>query len=268
MLIFPIIDPSGFLDGDTIETRAISAIAMSLSSQVLEANLALNYFLEARSKMGGGSSSLEARHDEWQRVADERREIEQSLRADAGLNEFDRVDWDKLRVAVDIELLKRKVARGQEPEGYTFHRPFLFAKSFAFYLDRIHRMVGACQHYEMSCAAAKAALSQIDSQLPDLREFRNSVAHFEDRVRGRHKVRSERKDIELKPLDTPMIKTDGGALVLECMENDVFRSILADGTLGSIPIRAETMEVIQRAVQMFLDALPWKHSHARIVPKP
>jgi hypothetical protein len=268
LLIFPIVDPSGFLDGDTTETRAVSAIAMSLSSQVLEANLALNYFLEARSKMGSGSQSHEALHEEWQRTVDERREIELSLRADAGLNEFERVDWDKMRLAVDIELLKRKTARGQEPRGYTFHRPFLFAKSFVFYLDRIHRMLGVCQHYEMSCAAAKEALSQIENQLPDLREFRNSIAHFEDRVRGRHQARRERKDIELKPLDTPLIKAGGGALVLECMENDVFRSILADGTLGSIPIRAESMEVIQRAVQTFLDGLPWKHSHAQIVPNP
>lgn len=266
--IFPIVDPSGFLEGDTPETRAISIIAMSLSSHLVEANLALDHFLEAQSEAGNKSQPHEALSQKWEQEADERKEIEQALRKDAGLGEFDSVNWDKLHIAIDVELLKRKVARGEEPDGYAFHRPFLFARSFVFCLDRIHRMLGVCQHYDLSKTVAKAALSQIDSQIPDLREFRNSIAHFEDRIRGRHQFRGKRKDIALEPLNTPVIKADGGALVLECLENDVFRTILADGTLGSIPIRAESMKVVQYAIQMFLHALPWRHSHSRLVPKP
>lgn len=263
LLLFPIIDRSSFLEGDTADVRAVSTIAMSLSSQVVEATLALNHFLQSRSSDTGDSL-----RDDWQRDMDERRQIEQSIRAASGLGEFDRVDWEKMRIAIDIELLKKKASRGEEPKGYAFHRPFLFAKSFVFCLDRIHRMIGVCQHYEISCSIAKATLSHIDQRLPDLREFRNSLAHFEDRVRGRRQVRRERKDIELQPLDTPLIKSDNGALVLECLEGDIFRSILADGSLGAIPVRAESMEVIQGAVQMFLDGLPWTHPHSRVVPSP
>lgn len=269
MYLFPIVDRSSFLAGDSADVRAVSTIAMSLSGQVVEATLALNHFISFQAEEARRNAThTERSENEWSRSVDERRAIEKSIRESANIGEFDHVDWDRMRISVDMEILKRKVERGEEPMWYAFHRPFLFAKSFVFCLDRIHRMIGVCQHYDISRSAAEAALGHIDGKLSDLREFRNSLAHFEDRVRGYRQIRRERKNIELQPLDTPLIKADDGVLVLECMEGNVFRSILADGSLGAIPIRPDSMQTVQEAVQMFLDALPWENSHARLVPSP
>jgi hypothetical protein len=265
LYLFPIVEPTGPLSGPEDDARAVGAIASSLAPQVVEANLALNGF--HRSTL---SPHRLFNEEFWEKDSRERYAIEISILRERGWESAPPEAWNQLSTETALRHLLQKFERGEEPDDFAFRQRFVYAKAFVFSIDRIQRMIEVCRHYDLARATADTALSHINDRVPDLREFRNSIAHFEDRVRGKRKVQGKgrRADIDIQPVSTPFIKTENPALVLETIEGDVFRNILADGSLGSIPIRVETMATIRDAVQTFLDGLPWKRVHRVVTPSP
>lgn len=78
---------------------------------------------------------------------------------------------------------------------------------------------------------------------------------MEDRTRSLGKYG---KPIDLKPIDNQLIKADGGALVLNCLNGTRYGNTMADGHYGEVDVSPQSMELLSSIFQEVLDSFQWK----------
>ena len=86
---------------------------------------------------------------------------------------------------------------------------------------------------------------------------------MEDRSRGLGAGRNP-KPPELKPIDNQIIKAEGGALVLKCLNGTKYGNAMADGHYGEVDVSPESMSALCEIFQDVLDAFSWKGSKSHL----
>ena len=101
--------------------------------------------------------------------------------------------------------------------------------------------------------------ARVSAEVPHLKALRDSIAHEDERIRGRGRVKGWKSvEIAPDPLDIPGIV--GGStppIVVGTLTGDVFRYTAGDGTQAEISISDATLESLIRCVQAVVDGAPW-----------
>ena len=93
------------------------------------------------------------------------------------------------------------------------------------------------------------ATQEFGSQFRQLKEVRDSLEHKEDRARG--------KDKGGKPLRLPTTPGGGRILILGASDSSTFRTVIHDGSLGSVEISIDALAFVERSLQKILDSVLW-----------
>ena len=137
MVILEWTRPGVWIEGlDKDAAWRISGQIEQLEDAILEANVTLNMFDQARSS----DQTMESHEDEFDVRSRIYREVEAELFPDGVMpmgmrNDEFRVEYDKRRVRVDIEVRHQMWRRGFLPRSFLFKPPFIFAKAFIHALD-------------------------------------------------------------------------------------------------------------------------------------
>lgn len=134
--------------------------------------------------------------------------------------------------------------------------PFLYAHSYLFSLDNVHKIMGVLAKEDVPLAVIDA-IADFQAKFSTLVEIRNSAHHVEDRARG---IGKRGKTIKPKPIDTPGIKASGGVLIMSNLSNNRYGCTLHDGTFGEIEISSIVLTEFQGSIQKILDAFKWTGS--------
>ncbi|WP_419207036.1 hypothetical protein ACN08N_19845 [Photobacterium leiognathi subsp. mandapamensis] len=83
---------------------------------------------------------------------------------------------------------------------------------------------------------------------------------MEDRSRGLGAGRRGQppQPLELKPIDNGMVKSENGALMLNCLNGTKYGNTMADGHYGEVDVSPASMEALRSVFQRLLEAFPWK----------
>lgn len=107
---------------------------------------------------------------------------------------------------------------------------------------------------------------EIRTAFPDLRDVRNTSQHMEDRSRG---IGARRKGqppqlLELQPIDNELVKSENGALILNCLNGTKYGNTMADGHYGEVDVSPASMEALRSIFQRLLEAFAWKGPKAHL----
>jgi hypothetical protein len=188
--------------------------------------------------------------------------IEQAIKRERGIAEHDYSRGDEVRAEADARLLAQVYAAGRLPDSMTRRLPYTYARSFLYALDEFRRHLDALKRFKSIEAQVTSACVAFAAVVPDLAEVRHSVAHSDERaqLKGRGN-----KPLDLKSVDTPMVKGPGAALVMDSLEGNIYRATMADGHLGAVPVTPDTLNRSVAIFQSLLDSIPWLGS-PRIEP--
>jgi hypothetical protein len=102
-------------------------------------------------------------------------------------------------------------------------------------------------------AAIDEVMKAYAKAFPDLREVRNSVQHLEERVQGLRGT----KQIQPKPIDSPNVHSDGGAMVANQLDDNRFAATMGDGEYGQVEVSLAKLTIATHCLQAIIDALCW-----------
>jgi hypothetical protein len=256
--IFEIIKPGTWLDCDDREwSWEIEGLLRSMEGQFYEANLALNMFLHTISR-DRSNHSREQWEADSKRRSEIRREIESTLE-----NPHDHNKWDEINLNTEIQFKREQWQLGRMPREFEHNQAFMHARAFLYALDSFDKFLKVLK----SSPNIPQQITQIHEKLgtvfPDLRGVRNTSQHMEDRSRGLGAGRNP-KPLELKPIDNQMIKAEGGALVLNCLNGTKYGNTMADGHYGEVDVSPDSMAALREIFQEVLDAFAWKGSKSHL----
>jgi hypothetical protein len=148
------------------------------------------------------------KHDRenWERDRRRRQEIEEAIRARLGIDRYSMDRWDQVRNLVDVEFKREQWAAGRLPSSYEHRVIFLHARSFLYALDRLERCLAALAKEDSLPAAVAESLAALRAALPQLRDVRDSVSHFDERSRGLERGRL----LKLQPVMNQMVHAPSG----------------------------------------------------------
>lgn len=250
MYIFEITTPGTWLVSDNREWAwKIQNLLTSLTSQFIEANLALNLFTEAIL-----TQHQQTDLEEWQLDNQRKREIEEKLAKEYGLEHCHN---ENIRFEAEIIFKREKWTAGCKAREFTHNLPFLYAKSFLYSLDSFDKFLNVIAAEEYTPKILSSLSSRLTEHFPDLRGVRNTVQHIEDRSRFLGAGRKP-KNLDLKPISNSAIHApNGGVLVLNQLNGTKYGSTKADGDYGEVDVSPESMEKLQSILQETLEAFPW-----------
>ena len=223
----------------------------SLESTLTDAALALAMFDAERAK------PRQRRHDResWERDGRRRQEIQESVRARLGVDRYSMDRWDEVRNLAEVEFKREQWAAGRMPNSYEHRLIFLHARSFLYALDRLERCLGVLANEDGVPAAVVDSHAGLCAALPQLRDVRDSVSHFDERSRGLERGRP----LSLQPVMNQMVHAPGGGvLIVESLNNNRFGGTMADGQYGEVEVSADTLAAATNCVQQVLNAFAWK----------
>jgi hypothetical protein len=97
------------------------------------------------------------------------------------------------------------------------------------------------------------SLPHFDSAVPHLKDVRDSVAHFDERSRGR----THKGQIKLQPAAAHGLNAPGGILGLENLHGNQFHITAADGHYRAVTIDEATVKAAAKAVQDAANLYRW-----------
>lgn len=254
MVIAELIWPGTWLDYSSPEEAwELQSLLHLLDSNIAEANLALMLFIQQRViDANGPRPSI----DLWQRDLDERRAVEQRLEASLPAMTFEE-QWkakDRIRFEAELEVARSRWERGDLPRGLLHHAPFLYARSFVFALDGVAKTLKVIAEQPIPNDSS-GALTSLGQAIPDLVGVRNTAQHQEDRIR---RLDHRARPIDLQPIDNNLIRSEGGALVLNSLNDDRYGCTLSDGRFGEVEVSDSSLLAARDAVQQLVNSLAWK----------
>ena len=252
MYIFEITKPGTWLDTDDREwSWEIEGILRSLEGQFYEANLELNMFLHAISRDRSNHSC-----EQWKTDANRRAAIRREVEAKYG-NPYDHQNWDEIHFQTEVTFKREQWQQGRMPREFEHNQAFMHARSFLYALDLFDKFLKVLKSQPNVPVKISELYERFGTSFPDLRGVRNAAQHMEDRSRGLGAGRNP-KPLELKPIDNKMIKAEGGALVLNCLNGTKYGNTMADGHYGEVDVSPESMESLRSILQDILDSFQWK----------
>ncbi|EPB2247024.1 hypothetical protein ACRC59_000346 [Citrobacter youngae] len=189
---------------------------------------------------------------EWSEDREKKIQIQASIEHEFDLSVF--VNHDKLSRKVESIFNQEKLNEGTLPSFLQNSLPFIYAKSFLYSLDTIEKLINTLSNQISDSAELSAIKGLMSENFPDLLHVRDSSHHIEDRVLGKHR----KKVIELQPIDSDGIKTDGGVLVLSHLSGSSFSCTMFDGHLGKVDVTRETLNIVRDIIQRIINSFKWK----------
>lgn len=258
MYIFEITKPGTWLDCDDREwSWEIEGILRSLEGQFYEANLALNMFLHSITR----DRSVHSR-EQWEADSRRRSEIRQEIESKLE-HPYDHSSWDEVYLQTEIQFKREQWQSGRMPREFEHNQAFMHARAFLYALDSFDKFFNVLKASPNIPEQITELHERLGEAFPDLRGVRNTSQHMEDRSRGLGAGRNP-KPLELKPIDNQMIKADGGALVLNCLNGTKYGNTMADGHYGEVDVSPESMASLREIFQETLDAFKWKGSKSHL----
>ena len=250
MYIFEIIKPGTWLDYDDRDwSWEIENILLSMQGQFYEANLALNMFIQTISH-DRTDFNREQREADANRRSEISREIEATFE-----NPYDHNNWEEIYFRTEVAFKKEQWQAGRMPREFEHNQPFIYARTFLYALDSFDKFLVVLKSQSNIPEKVIELHKQLGDTFPDLRGVRNTAHHMEDRSRG---LDAKGNPIELKPIDNKMIKADGGALVLNCLNGTKYGNTMADGHYGEVDVCLDSMSSLRDIFQAVLDSFRWK----------
>jgi hypothetical protein len=258
MYIFEIIKPGTSLDyEDRNWSWEIEGILRSLEGQFYEANLALNMFLNSIQR-DRNSHSQEQWEAESKRRSEIRREVE--VKYD---NPHDHAVWDEIQLETEIIFKREQWQSGKLPREFEHNQALMLARAFLYALDSFDKFLNVLKRQPNVPPKLEDMYIKFGSEFPHLRGVRNSSQHMEDRSRGLGAGRNP-QPLELKPIDNQLIKSEGGALVLNSLFGTKYGNTMADGHYGEVDVSPQSMEALHAIFQDILNAFDWKGSKCHL----
>lgn len=189
---------------------------------------------------------------EWLEDREKRLQIQATVEHEFDLSVFG--NYDKLSKKVESILNQEKLNEGKLPSYLQNSLSFIYAKSFLYSLDTIAKLINTLSNQIGDSAELSKINSMMCENFPDLLHVRDSSHHIEDRVLGKQR----KKFIELQPIDSDGIKTDGGALVLSHLSGSSFSCTMFDGHLGKVDVTRESLNIVRDIIQRVIDSFKWK----------
>lgn len=252
MYIFEITKPGTWLATDDREwSWEIEGILRNLEGQFYEANLALNMFLHTITRDRSHSSS-----EQWETDANRKAEIRREIESKYG-EPYAQGDWDEVQFHTEVAFKREQWQAGRMPREFEHNQAFMHARSFLYALDLFDKFLNVLVSQPGVPEVISVVYEKFGASFSDLRQVRNTAQHMEDRSRGLGAGRNP-KPLDLKPIDNQMIKSDGGALVLNCLNGTKYGNTMADGHFGEVDVSPESMEALRSIFQEILDSFEWK----------
>lgn len=259
--------PGSWITGSLDQEAAHNATTLlhMMESRLFEAAIALDMFEQSRAaEWSAHAVDPETRQAEWMLAGEERRRIEDALRAQLPRDLSPEERWEAERSLYDQARRvqqHQKWQAGEIPRQYMHNLPFMHARSFLTALDSIaqtvDQMIG--EDWEADALGARAVTWQ--SKVPNVRAVRNTTAHESERALRRG---PGGKPITLQPINNQMISAQGGgALVLNSLNNNRYGCTMADGHYGEVEVSADSLIATAELVQGTLDAFQWSGSERR-----
>lgn len=246
MYILEIEHPGTWLEFNPKEIAwEIQGVLSQIESVFTEAVIALNLFELERTK-----DYFEMSKEYNEALSKKREEILKSKDTNSSAYNFNITAYDE----VDIEARREIWKTGIPPQEFTHSLIFIYAKSFLFSLDNIYKLVDVLSRYKNIPIEVSEARDKLKSNFPNLIGVRNSTHHIEDRIRG---LERNEKKIKLKPIDNTLIKSAGGALVLNSLNNNRYGCTMADGHYGEVEVSSNTLSFVRDAIQKILTSFSW-----------
>lgn len=252
MYIFEVIKPGTWLVSDDREwSWEVEGLLRHLESQFFEANLTLNMFLQSCNQRRNVSTS-----DQWEIDSKRRSEIRKEIEKHYD-NPYEHKVWDEIHLETEIRFKREKWQGGQLPREFIHNQSFIYARAFLYALDSFDKFLKVLKDYKNTPLIIKELHDELGEIFPDLRAVRNSAQHMEDRARGLGAGRNPKK-LDLKPIDNQLIKSDSGALMLNCLNGSKYGNTMSDGHYGEVDISPESMENLHSIFIRLLNAFEWK----------
>lgn len=167
-------------------------------------------------------------------------------------------------ISLNLPLFEKRYRwkQGELPRSFKRNLPHFYGKSFVFALDNFQKSLKVISSIPNlpNRLEIKRILKEFDDHFIHLRGVRNSAHHMEDRIRGLgpyNKAKGKKEKIQPKPVDEHGIKTDGGAMFINCLLNHNYSFTNDDGSLGKVEISDLSMSVFQKSLQQLLDSFKW-----------
>jgi hypothetical protein len=169
MYIVELTYPGTWLDYPDQEwSWEVQHLLKSFESPLAEAAIALSWFEEERTK-----SRANPNRSDWEAEGQRRREIEERLASELGVDGFDHARYDEIRLRAELELKREKWSQGRIPDSYEHRLIFMHAKTFLLALDRIDKLVGVLSRMPNIPSGVSEAKTELEASFPDLRGVRN-----------------------------------------------------------------------------------------------
>jgi hypothetical protein len=204
------------------------------------------------------NSHSQDREAESKRRSEIRREVE--VKYD---NPHDHAVWGEIQVETEIIFKREQWQTGKLPRVFEHNQALMHARTFLYALDSFDRFLNVLKRQPNVPPKLEDMYTKFGSEFPHLRGVRNSSQHMEDRSRGLGAGRNP-QSLELKPIDNQLIKSEGGALVLNSLNGTKYGNTMADGHYGEVDVSPPSMEALQAIFQDILNAFDWKGSKCHL----
>lgn len=247
---------------DRGQASKIQNLLALLERQFGDVVLALNLFQREQEReqeqLRAAIRAPQQQEDEASRLA---AQLEERYLQELGEAVFYQNYW-VIQQQIEAEVRGQMWRQGQLPQEYLNRLPFLYAHAFVYALDSFGRILAVIAAETPDAPPATADLERrLQREFPDVKGVRDSAHHIEDRGRG---VDRHGKPLQLKPMDTHLVKAPGGALVLSCLTGDKLGYTAEDGKFAEVSINADRARVLAEIFQGVIAAFPWQ-GHRRLV---
>lgn len=208
-----------------------------------EANAALNLYIKHDDALFDelkSPTSLPPSDDERAQRVEERERLFSEVMAEFGLQPEDVHD---INYQIDIKQKRNAWAHGIVPRQIESAEHLIYAKAFVFAFDTI---IEALKNLNDSKLVPEK-LKELKDEFPSLKGIRNTSHHLGDRVVGLKLV--GRKKVQINP--------EGQNIALNNHGNGAFKTMMEDGTQGSIKITHASLEIMGGILQEILDSYEW-----------
>tara|TARA_R110002167_G_C12469549_1_gene633507 strand:- start:100 stop:732 length:633 start_codon:yes stop_codon:yes gene_type:complete len=200
--------------------------------------------------------------EQWEAESNRRSEIQREVEKKYD-NTHDHEIWDEIRLETEIIFKREQWQLGKLPREFQHNQAFMHARAFLYALDSFDKFLNVLKKQTNVPSALEEMYTRFGIAFPHLRGVRNSSQHMEDRSRGLGAGRNP-KPLELKPIDNGLIKSEGGALVLNSLNGTKYGNTMADGHYGEVDVSPASMEALNAIFQDILNAFAWKGSKCHL----
>lgn len=254
LFVAELIQPGTWLDGfEGEERRDVAMLLFWTTSCLSDAALSLSMFVASREQ----PPESEALRRQALEDQEERRQIRNRVEGEIGSLPHceDWSEWlQEVEYRAEVEFNRARWARGKPPDEYLHRLPFVHARSFVTALDGVQKGLRGLAEIEPVSENLQDILDRLEQDVPALTDLRNSIQHGEDRLRRKG---PGGKDIEPEPIETPEIRTAGGAVVYDNLSGHRYGCTLADGTFAEVDVTSGTLLRVRDAVQEAMDDFQW-----------